>query len=162
MIECVPKKLSNRISAFLDSPFSAAKIKKALFYMFPTKAPRLDGMPALFYQTHWEIVGRDITTACLRCLIDGDSLEAINETLVVLIPKVDSPMKMSEFRPISLCNVIYKIVAKTLADRFRLALRDVISETQSAFVPGRLISDNAIIGFECVHTLRNQKRKKEF
>ncbi|KAK3189420.1 hypothetical protein Dsin_028981 [Dipteronia sinensis] len=147
VIDCVPNKLLRR-SDFLDIPFSADDVKKALFDMFPIKAPRTDGLPALFYQSHWDTVGHDITTACLRCLNDGDLYPTVNDTLITLIPKIDKPYRMSDFRPISLCNVTYKIVAKTLANRFRFALGDIISEIQSAFVLGRLISDTAIIGFE--------------
>ncbi|KAK2654122.1 hypothetical protein Ddye_013978 [Dipteronia dyeriana] len=68
---------------------------------------------------------------------------------------------MSDFRPISLCNVLYKIVVKALANSFRNVLGEVISETRSTFIPRRLISDNAIVGFECIHALRNQKKGKK-
>lgn len=67
---------------------------------------------------------------------------------------------MSKFRPISLYNVTYKIVATTLANCFQTVLGDVISENQSAFVPGRLITDNTMINFECIHGLRTWVRKK--
>ena len=148
VIAAVPCKLMQQKRDFLDLPFSAAEVKKAVFDMFPTKAPGLDGMPALFYQKLWDSIGGTITAACLRCLNEGDSLEVVNRTLVTLIPKKPQAKRMSEFRPISLCNVSYKIVAKTLANKFRMVLEEVISESQSAFVPGRLISDNAVIGFE--------------
>ncbi|KAK2642132.1 hypothetical protein Ddye_023895 [Dipteronia dyeriana] len=67
---------------------------------------------------------------------------------------------MNDFKSINLCNVTYKIVAKSIANHFYLVLGDVILDTQSVFVPGRMISYNAIIGFECLHALRTMKRKK--
>ncbi|KAL5574982.1 hypothetical protein UlMin_016681 [Ulmus minor] len=83
-----------------------------------------------------------------------------NETLISLIPKVKNPNQITDYRPISLCNVIYKIISKMLTNRLRLVMDNVISEEQSAFISGRLISDNAIIGFECLHAIKRKRSKK--
>ncbi|KAK3188197.1 hypothetical protein Dsin_027758 [Dipteronia sinensis] len=77
------KWLSAKSSALLDRPFTAEKVQKAIFHTFPTKAPGLDGLPALFYQKNWNTVGERITKACLRCLNDGDSLERVNDNAIV-------------------------------------------------------------------------------
>ena len=79
--------------------------------------------------------------------------EGVNETLIVLIPKVQHPASLKEFRPISLCNVIYKVVAKCLVNRLRPILDEIISPEQSAFVPGRMITDNALVAFECIYSI---------
>ena len=79
--------------------------------------------------------------------------EGVNDTCIVLIPKVSHPSKLQEFRPISLCNVIYKVVSKCLVNRLRPLLQDIISPSQSAFIPGRMITDNALIAFECLHAI---------
>ncbi|EEC84864.1 hypothetical protein OsI_31997 [Oryza sativa Indica Group] len=83
--------------------------------------------------------------------------DGINATAIVLISKVNRPMELKEFRPISLCNVIYKIVSKCLVNRLRPILDDLISQNQSAFVPGRMITDNALLAFECFHSIQRNK-----
>uniref|UniRef100_A0A803PZ98 Reverse transcriptase domain-containing protein n=1 Tax=Cannabis sativa TaxID=3483 RepID=A0A803PZ98_CANSA len=106
---------------------------------------------AFFPKKNWDVVGKEVTQACLDVLNNNADCHQINETLICLIPKVKQPTKMSEFRPISLCNVIYKMISKCLAKQ---SLNSVISDNQSAFIGGRIIQDNAIIGFESLHCMK--------
>jgi hypothetical protein len=128
--------------------------------MFPLKAPGPDGYPVYFFQRNWDICGEDVTRAVLRVLNGDESPEEINSTFIVLIPKVPNPNLMGQFRPISLCNVVYKIISKTIANRLKTVLPYIISEEQSAFVPGRIISDNIIAAYECLHFMRANGTKK--
>ena len=82
----------------------------------------------------------------------------INYTHIALVPKIKNPEKISYFRPISLCNVIYKVVSKVLANRLKKVLPLVILESRNAFVPGCLITDNVLVAFELMH-LMSLKRK---
>ena len=144
---------------FFIQPFSASEIKDAIVGMHPDKAPGPDGFHALFYQRNWHIVGDQVITICTEILRGRVSIKPLNHTHIILIPKNAAPRKVSDFRPISLCNVIYKIVTKVLANRLKSVLPSLISESQSAFVPGRLISDNVIVAYELMHSLKKKKRE---
>ena len=127
--------------------------------MGPTKTLGLDGMNV--YQKFWHIVGDSEVSIVLDFLNTGNMVSKINFIHIVLIPKVKSLEKMSDFRPISLCNVIYKIISKVLANKLKQILPQIISPTHSAFVLGRLIADNILVAYETLHTMHcRQKGKK--
>lgn len=90
-------------------------------------------------------------------LNDGKNLDLVNLTDIVLIPKLPKPTSLANFRPISLCIVLYKIVAKTIANRFQGVIGRSINKAQSIFVPGRLITDNVLIAYELFHTLQKKQ-----
>ena len=97
-------------------------------------------------------------SAILEFLNNGHMLLALNHTHIVLIPKIKNPIKMFDFRPISLCNVIYKIIAKVLANKLKQILPYIIAPTQNAFVPGRLIIDNVLMAYEALHMMHGRKK----
>ena len=133
------------------------EVRLALFMMHPEKAPGPDGMTALFFQHSWHIIKNDLLEMVNSFLISGKLDTRLNITNICLIPKKERPTRMTELRPISLCNVGYKIISKVLCQRLKVCLPSLISETQSAFVPGRLISDNILIAQEMFHGLRTNK-----
>jgi hypothetical protein len=102
-----------------------------------------------------------LKTEVIRAVKDffekGIMPEGINDTIIVLIPKGTNPEQLADFRPISLCNVVYKLILKCLVNRLRPFLDGLISETQSAFIPGRMITNNAILAFEGFHKIQHSK-----
>ena len=95
----------------------------------------------------------------LNVLNSNALVAALNQANIALIPKTNCPSKMSEFRPISLYNVSYKIISKVLANRFKPILSTIISENQSAFLTSHLITDNVLFAFEIMHYLKKKEGK---
>lgn len=122
--------------------------------MHPSKSPGPDGFAPCFYQAFWDLIGDDVVEAIRDFFVSERSMKTVNITFVALIPKVEVPQTMGHLRPISLCNVVYKIGSKVLANRLKHLLDKLISPFQSAFVPGRLISDNSLMAFEISHCLK--------
>ena len=149
------------MNLLLLKEFDTGEVKAALDSIGDLKAPGPDGMSSIFYKKFWEVVGTKVTEEVLAVLNGGPMPEGWNDTTIVLIPKVSRPDKIKDLRPISLCNVLYKIVSKVLANRLKKILLDIISSAQSAFVPGRLISDNILIAYEMTHYMKKKKRGKE-
>ncbi|KAA3457116.1 reverse transcriptase [Gossypium australe] len=149
--------ISDSMNQLMQNSFTEEDIIEAVNGMGPTKASGYDGFPAIFYQKFWHIVGKDTTEFCLNVLNHGHSVEDINRTLIVLIPKTVAPTNLKNFCPISLCTVLYKIIAKAVANQLQKVLDVCIDASQSAFVPSRLITDNVLLAYEVLHTLKNKR-----
>lgn len=136
--------------------FSKEKIQEALKSTAPLKASSKDGFPALFYQRFWHIVGLEVASFCLDMLNNRKDLRVINGTTILLIPKVQNLGNMRQFRPISLCNVIFQIISKAVANKFRKVFNNCIEETQGALVPGHQITDNILVAYELLHSFKKK------
>ena len=150
----VARKVTDEQNQFLLRPFEALEVKDAIFSMHPDKAPGPDGMNPAFFQAYWDIVGNEVTKTCMNYLNEGFILEELNSTHCSDPKKKPKPERLSDLRPISLCSVIYKIITKILTNRLKFVLTAVISESQSAFVPGRLITNNIMLSYEVNHYMK--------
>lgn len=158
-LEC---KITPEMNEILTKPFTKEDVQTTIKHMHPAKAPGPDGMTPLFFQKFWSVCKHDVLREILDILNNRKSPQSINHTHIVLIPKVKNPKTPKDFRRISLSNVIARILTKTIANRLKPLLPSAISESQSVFVPGRLIIDNAMTAFEVFHTMKQKKKGKRY
>jgi hypothetical protein len=145
----------------LIADFSPEEINQALSQMHSLKSPGPNGFGVSFCQHHWRTVGDRVRAAILDFLNEGSFNPLINETFIALIPKVANASSMSEYKPISLCNIMYKLIAKVLTNSLKLMLPSIISQHQSAFVPSRMITNNVLIAYEVLHSMNTRMKGKK-
>ena len=131
-----------------------------MFQLGAHKAPGPDGIPAFFFQAFWDIVKEDVTRAVQAFFHSGSLFKPLNHSYIVLIPKKPFPDEVSHFRPISLCNVIYKVISKVMVNRLKPIMDSLITPHQNAFIQGRNILDNILLAREIMDTLKKKKGKK--
>lgn len=121
------------------------------------KAPGPDGYNALFFKRAWATIGDDVFGAVEEFFVSGKLLKQVNHAFIALVPKVDNPSNINQFRPISCCNVMYKIISKIIANRINLVLDGIVGKEQVAFVRNRKMVDNIRLVQEL---LRKYARKR--
>lgn len=129
---------------------SAELIRKVVFSMAADKSPGPDGFTAEFFRATWGITGGDVVQAVQSFFEKGFLPKGINSTILSLIPKKDEAVYMKDYRPISCCNVIYKVISKILASRLKKLLPSFVSLNQSAFVKDRILMENVLLASELV------------
>lgn len=158
---CMQSKITSEQNEMLMAPVEEKEVKQALFHMHPDKSPGPDGMSPGFYQKFWSTIGEDIVQMVKKFFETGQLDSVLTTTNIALIPKKRNPTYITDIRPISLCNVVYKVISKVLANRLKQVLDSIISDTQSAFIPGRLITDNIMVAYEVMHYLKRKTKGKE-
>ena len=162
ILQGIEPKITPSMNDDLIHDFTAYEVEQALNQMKPLTTPRLDGLPPIFFKSCWDIVAQDAIAASLTILNLGAMLlENLNHTFISLIPKTKNLEKPTDFKPISFCNVLYKLVSKTIAKRLKKILPKLVSKSQSAFISNRLITDNILVAFEMLHHLKNKRKGKE-
>lgn len=152
----IPESAVNLLSA----PVTDMEVKAAVFQLAPTKAPGPDGFSAIFYQKCWPIIKTEFCSKICNMMNANSFDDGINDTTVVLIPKTKNPTHLKQFRPILLCNVSGKVITKILANWLKSLLPSLISESQSAFLQDRGISDNFLLAHELAHFINSRKNQQ--
>ena len=151
--------LNNREHNSLTKRVEYWETTKALKSMKPFKALGPDGFQPIFFQKYWDIVRPNVHKLVIQAFETGDFDSDVNDTLLVLIPKVGNPEEIKQFRPISLCNVFYKISSKVLVNHLKPIMCNPIHPLQTSFVSGRQVADNIIIAQELVDNIKKSKAK---
>jgi hypothetical protein len=141
---------TNAQREFLAAPILENEIYQALHCIGDLKAPGLDGYGAKFFKATWSIIKNDVIAAIMEFFIDETMYSAINSSLVTLIPKHSAAKTIKEYRPISCCTTIFKIISKILTTRLSKVLSSVINLSQAAFVPGQHIHDHILLAYELI------------
>lgn len=158
----MPNCISEEENTILRSIPSLEEIKDTLFQMHDIKTPGPDGFLALVYKEFWPIVGEIVIRAVTSFFENGRMSNEANSSLIILIPKTPNPSSVNNLQPISLCNVVYKIISKLLLAKLRPLLHKIIYPYQSAFIPGRWIAENQVVVHELLHSFKVRKVKSGF
>eukprot|EP00253_Pinus_taeda_P011463 PITA_11463 len=141
----IPKTITSYQNWALCREISLEEVEEAIRSMPNDKTPGPDGFTINFYKACWSIVKQEVWEVVEDSIRSGTILKSLNSTFLALIPKVEEAKTPDKFRPIALCNVIYKIISKFIANRLKTILPGIISEEKSGYVEGRQILDNILL-----------------
>jgi hypothetical protein len=162
MLDLFSPIISVEENVILSSIPTEEEVVEALSNLGSTKAPRPDGFIALFYRKYWDFVKIEVLQSIWKFFQNNSLTRNQNHSFIALIPKLSGSHTANQFRPISLCNIVYKIISKIMANRLRVHLHRIISLMQSAFVPNRNIQDNTIMAHELLHLFQSKRGKGGF
>jgi hypothetical protein len=146
-------------AASLYAPVTLTEIKSILQKLKKERSPGPDGWTSEFFLHFFDLVGEDLLQMVEDSRIKGKILGSINSTFLVLIPKQHQTQTFSDFRPISLCNLVYKIISKVISERLKPLLQRYISAEQLGFLKGRRIQDAIATAHECLHSIKHKNIK---
>ncbi|CAL1403199.1 unnamed protein product [Linum trigynum] len=149
------------MNAALTAKVLPNEVRQTVFSMGSKQAPRSDGFTGKFFKAFWDVVGDSVIAAFVSFFETSRMLKSLNHTWLTLIPKVDDVETMRQLRPISLCQFVYKIMTKIMAERLASFLTHIISEGQNGFIRDRQIIDNILLGHELMHYLKVKTRGKK-
>ncbi|GJR51139.1 RNA-directed DNA polymerase, eukaryota, reverse transcriptase zinc-binding domain protein [Tanacetum coccineum] len=131
-------KLTSEEALKMVRPISDSEIKNAMFEIKDSKAPGPDGYTSRFYKLAWSIVRTEVSQAVREFFLTGKLLGEVNATLISLVPKIPTPNKVSNFRPIACCNVLYKFISKIMTNRIKEVLGKLVNENQIMVIKNSL------------------------
>jgi len=143
----------------LFKPVTLSELKTTLSLLKKEKSPGPDGWTTEFFSHFFDLVGSDLLLMVEDARITGKISSSLNSTFLLLIPKTDQPSSFNDFRPISLCNLTYKLIAKVISTRIKPVLERSLSSEQLGFLKGRRIHDAIGVAHESIHNIYQKKQK---
>nr|GEW80306.1 RNA-directed DNA polymerase, eukaryota, reverse transcriptase zinc-binding domain protein [Tanacetum cinerariifolium] len=163
LVSGTPNTLKNRLNIDqadnLEVPITQDEIRAAVWDCGENKSPGPDGFTFEFFRKYWSVIGTDFCDAVMWFFQYGEFAKGCNSSFIALIPKVQDPKFVSDYRPISLIGSLYKVVAKVLATRLGYVISDLISDVQTAFIPNRQILDGPFIINEVLSWCKRKKQR---
>jgi len=158
LLQNIPKVITEEHNKLLIKPINPQEVEEAVQQMKEGKAPGPDGFIANFFHRFWDLIKNEVWQVVeesreLRWMYPG-----LNATFITLVPKGEDSNTPDKYRPIALCNMIYKIISKVIATRLKPLLPLIISPEQSGYVEGRQITDGIILTHELIHSLKLTKK----
>jgi hypothetical protein len=132
----------------LTAPITDKEVEYALQSIGDLKSPGIDGYGAYFFKKAWQIVKHDVLAAVHDFFDNSRLYKAANCTLVTLTSKSKEAKSIKQYRPISCCSTIYKIISKIITERMGKVMTSIIGQNQAAFVPGQLIHNHILLTYE--------------
>jgi hypothetical protein len=154
-----PQLVSGDEAEALFKPVTLAELKDILSHFKTERSPGPDGWTSEFFSFFFDLVGEDLLQMVEDTRIKGKIAGSINSTFLVLILKDNSPISFNDYRPISLCNLIYKIISKVISNRIKPFLGRSLSAEQLGFLKGRRIQDAIGAAHECIHSIKQKNLK---
>lgn len=156
----VPFRCSEAVSFTMSTFPSPEEIKSVLFKLNKNKSPGPDGLTSGFFKESWQILGSEVIRGIQTFFASGILPPSSNATILTLVPKRIGASAISDYRPISCCNTIYKVISKLLVKRLKPILPTLILPNQTAFVQGRLLVENTILASEIIHGYHKDRGPK--
>lgn len=135
------------------------EIRLCVEKLHPLKSPGPDGFPGIFYRNYWNVAKGRVIRFVQECFRLRHVPHSFNRTFIVLIPKTKQPQCFNHYRPISLCNFVYKVVSKIITERMRSIMEKIISPYQRAFIEGRWIAENTVLAQKIIKKIKNHRGK---
>lgn len=150
----IHQRVSTSENAALIAPFSEDEVWAAIKAMNPASAPGPDGLPMKFFQTFWDVIKPEVMALFKEFYVGSIDLSRLNFGNVTLIPQVAGASDIRQFRPITVINVIFRILAKGYANRVTQLADCITHPNQSAFIQGQFILDGVLVHYEVLHEVR--------